>query len=180
VAAALAGLTKFAPLALAPLFLRGVDPPPRRRQVVSYVLAYAACILVVMLPVLLDDNLRAFWNDTISYQAGRTSPFSIWGLWGGLGIEQHVVQGATVALAIAVMFVPRRRGLIEVAALGAAIIIALQLGASYWLYSYIVWFYPLVAVALFGSFPSELGWAVAAAVGERPVEAAPIAVAGAP
>ena len=180
VAAALAGLTKFAPLALAPLFLRGVDPPPRRRQVISYVLAYAACILVVMLPVLLDDNLRAFWNDTISYQAGRTSPFSIWGLWGGLGIEQHMVQGATVALAIAVMFVPRRRGLIEVAALGAAIIIALQLSASYWLYSYIVWFYPLVAVALFGSFPSELGWAVTAAVGERPVEAAPIAVAGAP
>ena len=78
------------------------------------------------------------------------------------------------------MFVPRRRGLIEVAALGAAIIIALQLSASYWLYSYIVWFYPLVAVALFGSFPSELGWAVTAAVGERPVEAAPIAVAGAP
>ena len=180
VAAALAGLTKFAPLALAPLFLRGVDPPPRRRQVISYVLAYAACIVVVMLPVLLDDNLRAFWRDTISYQAGRTSPFSIWGLWGGLGIEQHLVQGATVALAIAVMFVPRRRGLIEVAALGAAIIIALQLGASYWLYSYIVWFYPLVAVALFGSFPSELGHAIAAAVGERPVEAAPVAVAGAP
>ena len=180
VAAALAGLTKFAPLALAPLFLRGVDPPPRRRQVISYVLAYAACILVVMLPVLLDDNLRAFWNDTISYQAGRTSPFSIWGLWGGLGIEQHMVQGATVALAIAVMFVPRRRGLIEVAALGAAIIIALQLSASYWLYSYIVWFYPLVAVALFGSFPSELGRAVAAAFGEHPVEAAPVAVAGAP
>ena len=180
VAGALAGLTKFAPLALAPLFLRGVDPPPRRRAVVGYVVAYALTVVVVMAPVLLDDNLRAFWHDTISYQAGRTSPFSIWGLWGGLGIEQHLVQGATVALALAVMFVPRRRGLIEVAALGAAIIIALQLGAAYWLYSYIVWFYPLVAVALFGSYPSELGRAVSAAFGERPVEAAPVAVAGAP
>jgi hypothetical protein len=180
VAGALAGLTKFAPLALAPLFLRGVDPPPRRRSVVLYVVAYALTVVVAMLPVLLDDNLRAFWHDTIAYQAGRTSPFSIWGLWGGLGIEQHLVQGATVALAIAVMFVPRRRGLIEVAALGAAIIIALQLGAAYWLYSYIVWFYPLVAVALFGSFPSELGRAVATAVGEHPVETAPMAVAGAP
>ena len=28
VVGALAGLTKFAPLALAPLFLRGIDPPP--------------------------------------------------------------------------------------------------------------------------------------------------------
>ncbi len=180
VAGALAGLTKFAPLALGPLFLRGVDPPPRRRSVVAYVLAYALTVLVVMLPVLLDDNLHAFWRDTIAYQAGRTSPFSIWGLWGGLGIAQHLVQGATVALAIAVMFVPRRRGLVEVAALGAAIIIALQLGAGYWLYSYIGWFYPLVAVALFGSFPSELGRAVSAVVGERPVDAPPLAVAGAP
>jgi hypothetical protein len=178
---ALAGLTKFAPLALAPLLLRGVDPPPRRRQIVAYVLAYAICIVVMMLPVLLDDNLHAFWHDTIAYQAGRTSPFSIWGLWGGLGAEQHLVQGATVALAIAVMFVPARRGLIEVAALGAAILIALQLGAGYWLYSYIVWFFPLVAVAMFGSFPSEVGQALAAAVRDEPsVEATPVAIAGGP
>jgi hypothetical protein len=180
VAGALAGLTKFAPFALAPLLLRGVGPPPRRRAVVGYVVAYALTVLVVMLPVLLDDNLRTFWRDTISYQAGRTSPFSIWGLWGGLGVEQRLFQGATVALAIAVMFVPRRRGLVEVAALGATILIALQLGAGYWLYSYIVWFFPLVAVALFGSFPSELGLAVAAAVAERSVETAPIPVPSAP
>ena len=43
---------------------------------------------------------------------------------------------------------PRRRGTIEVAALGAAVLIALQLAANYWLYSYIVWFLPLVIVAL--------------------------------
>ena len=180
VAGALAGLTKFAPLALGPLLLRGVDPPPRRRSVILYVFAYAATLLIAMLPVLLHDNLTAFWRDTIDYQAGRSSPFSIWGLWGGLGIEQHLVQGATVALAIAVMFVPRRRGLVEVAALGAAILIALQLGAGYWLYSYIVWFFPLVAVALFASFPSELGRAVAAVLGERQAEVPPVVVAGAP
>jgi len=173
---ALAGLTKFAPFALAPLLLRGVDPPPRRRQVVLYVVAFGLTVVVAMLPVLLDNNWHAFWRDTISYQAGRSSPFSIWGLWGGLGIEQHLVQGATVALGIAVMFVPRRRGPVEVAALGAALLIALQLGAGYWLYSYIVWFFPFVAVALFASFPSELGQAVAAAVGGEPVAAPPVAV----
>jgi len=178
VVGALAGLTKFAPFALAPLLLRGVGPPPPR-EIVRYVLAFALTVVVAMLPVILDNNWHAFWHDTISYQAGRTSPFSIWGLWGGLGIEQHLVQGATVALALAVMVVPRRRGLIEVAALGAAILIALQLGAGYWLYSYIVWFFPFVVVALFGSFPSALEQALAASAVERGTEPVPMAVAGA-
>jgi hypothetical protein len=176
VAGALAGLTKFAPLALAPLLLRGVDPPPGRRAVVSYVLAFALTVVVVMLPVLVGGNLHAFWHDSIAYQAGRTSPFSVWGLWGGLGVEQHLVQGGVVALALALMVVPRRRGLVEVAALGAAILIALQLAAAYWLYSYIVWFYPLVAVAMFAGFPSELGRALEAAV-DRPAQGQPLAVA---
>jgi hypothetical protein len=179
VVGALAGLTKFAPLALAPLLLRGIDPPPTRREIARYAVAFAVTAVVVMLPVILDNNWHAFWHDTISYQAGRTSPFSIWGLWGGLGIEQHLVQGATVALALAVMVVPRRRGLIEVAALGAAILIALQLGAGYWLYSYIVWFFPFVAVALFGSFPSELEHALATSAVDAGAEQVPVAVAGA-
>ncbi len=180
VAGALAGLTKFAPLALAPLLLRGTDDSLERRRTVKYCIAYALTIVVAMLPVLLDNNLTAFWHDSIAYQAGRTSPFSIWGLWGGLGVEQHLVQGAVMALALALAFVPRRRGVVEVAALGAALLIALQLSVNYWLYSYIVWFFPLVVVALFGSFPSELGEAVAAALG-RSAQAKTIAVpAGAP
>ena len=159
---------------------RGVDPPPTRRAMVRYVIACALTIVVAMLPVLLDGNLHAFWHDTIAYQAGRTSPFSIWGLWGGLGVEQHLVQGATAALALAVMFIPGRRGLVEVAALAAAILIALQMSAGYWLYSYIVWFYAPLVVALFGSFPTEIGQALAAAVDEPSAESAPLAIAGAP
>jgi hypothetical protein len=156
IAAALAGLTKFAPLALAPLFMRGVGPTrPRKRSLLAYVLAYGATIVVALLPLILKHNLHAFWNDTIVYQADRVSPFSVWGLWGGLGLEQHLVEGAAVALALIVAFVPRERGLIEVAALGAAVLIALQLAANYWLYSYIVWFFPLVIVAAFGSIPAR-------------------------
>ncbi len=180
VVGALAGLTKFAPLALAPLFLRGVDPPPSRRSVIRYVIAYALTIIVVMLPVLLDENLHAFWHDTIAYQAGRTSPFSIWGLWGGLGAVQHLVQGATAAMALGLMFIPERRGLVEVAALAAAILIALQLSAGYWLYSYIVWFYAPLLVALFGSFPSEIGQALGVSVGDQAARDRPLAVAGTP
>ena len=154
-AAALAGLTKFAPLALAPLFLRGVgDAWPPRRRLLGYVLAYGATIVVAMLPVLLHNNLHAFWSDTIVYQADRVSPFSVWGLWGGLGVEQRLVEGAAVAFALVVAFLPRRRGLVEVAALAAAVVIALQLAVNYWLYSYIVWFFPLVIAAVFGSHPA--------------------------
>ncbi len=106
-----------------------------------------------MLPVVLNGDLSFFWHDSVAYQAGRVTPFSIWGLWGGLGVFQHLLQGAAVALAIAVAVVPARRGLVEVAALGAAVLIALQLTVNYWLYAYIVWFFPLVVVAIFASHP---------------------------
>jgi hypothetical protein len=153
---ALAGLTKFAPLALGPLFLRGVgDRWPRKRSLFFYVVAYGATLAVAMLPVFLEHNWHTFWTDTISYQANRNTPFTVWGLWGGARLAQHLVEGAAVALAIAVAFVPRRRGPVEVAALAAAVIIALQIAANYWLYSYIVWFLPMVLVALFGAFPAR-------------------------
>jgi hypothetical protein len=185
VAVALAGLTKFAPLALGPLMLRGVDgrarpadvplanaPMARRatRSVIVYMLAFAATTLAAFLPVLLDNNLSAFWHDSIAYQASRGAPFSVWGLYGGLSIEQHIVQGAGVALGLAVAFVPRRRDIVTVAALGAAVIIAIQLGVTYWFYLYIVWFFPLVIVALFGSYPAGEG---AGAVAERAEVAVP-------
>jgi hypothetical protein len=150
---ALAGLTKFAPLALAPLLLRGVGERPRKRSVLAYVLAYGLTAVAVMLPVVLAGNLHAFWRDSVSYQSGRVTPFSIWGLWGGLGFEQHLIQGAAVALALAVAFVPGKRGIVELAALGAAVLILLQLSINYWLYSYIVWFFPLVILAIFASHP---------------------------
>jgi hypothetical protein len=146
--AAWAGLTKFAPLALGPLFLRGTGDWPRKRSLVAYLGAYAVAGSLAMLPVLLHHDLRAFWEDTISYQSGRGSPFSVWGLWGGLGLAQNLLQGAAAALALALAFVPRRRGLTEVAALGAAVLIALQLGVSHWFYLYIPWFFPLVMLAL--------------------------------
>ncbi|MBV8431421.1 MAG: hypothetical protein JO244_09680, partial [Solirubrobacterales bacterium] len=156
--AALAGLTKFAPLALAPLLLRGSGPTwPRRRAALTFGAAFGLTLVVAMLPVLLDANLRAFWHDTVVYQSQRITPFSVWGLWGGLGFEQHLVAGAAAALALIVAVVPRRRGLIEIAALAGAVLIALQLAAGYWLYSYVVWFFPLVAVATLGVFPARAG-----------------------
>jgi hypothetical protein len=174
VAAALAGMTKFAPFALAPLLLRGTGERPRARTIAAYLLAFGLTVLAVMLPVALRGNLHAFWHDSISYQSDRVTPFSIWGLWGGLGAVQRLLQGATVALAIGVAFVPARRGVVEVAALGAAVLIMLQLTVNYWLYPYIVWFYPLVIVALFASHPDrrerfENAWPRLAEPGPAPI-----------
>ncbi len=162
VAAAFAGLTKFAPLALAPLLLRGVGRRPGRRAVVQFCIAFGLAVVAAMAYVLLHGNIDWFWRDSISYQASRPAPFSIWGLWGGAGmslkIPQHLWQGAVVALGLAVAFVPRgERSIVQVAALGAAIIIGLQMAITYWFYLYIVWFFPLVIVALIASHPPEPG-----------------------
>jgi hypothetical protein len=150
-AAAFAGLTKFAPLGLGPLFLRGTgDRWPRARSLLAYVLAFALATVAAMLPVLLDGNLTRFWHDTVSYQATRPSPFSIWGLWGGLSVEQHIVQGLAVLLAVGAAFLPRRRGPLEVAALVGAIAIAVELALTHWFYLYVVWFFPFVMIAVLG------------------------------
>jgi hypothetical protein len=155
---ALAGLTKFAPLALAPLFAR--TPRDARRDglrpgVVSlafYALAFALTAAIAMLPVILGGDLHLFWDHTIAFQRDRDAPFSIWGLWSGLDGLQTAVQAGAVLLALAVGVWPRRPTLVQMAACGAAVLIALQLGITYWFFLYVVWFLPLVLVALLGRY----------------------------
>ena len=91
------------------------------------------------------------WDQTIGFQLDRESPFSVWG--------QNPVwtpcldpEGGGGRLAVAVAFVPRRRDTIQVAALGAAVLIATQFIAVHWFYLYIVWFAPFLLVALFGEY----------------------------
>jgi hypothetical protein len=149
---ALAGLTKFAPLALAPLF--ATYPRPQPRTIARFAAGFAVAAALAVAPVLLHNDLRSFWDATISFQAKRGSPFSIWGYYdpdvSWLNYAQRAVQVAGVALAIALAFVPRRRDLVGLAACAAAILIALQLGVTHWFYLYIPWFFPLVMLALVG------------------------------
>ena len=95
VATALAGLAKFAPLILFPLFARGEGSTwPPKRKLVAFTGAFALTAVIVMLPVILDNNFHTFWHDSLESQIDRTSPFSVWGLWGGLNFEQHLVQAS--------------------------------------------------------------------------------------
>lgn len=147
---ALAALTKFAPLALAPvLATHGLSRGSRARRLVAFAAAFAAVAVVVMLPVALGEDLATFYERTIGFQAQRGSPFSIWGLRGWTG-AQHVVQALAVVLAVALAFVGRRRDLPALAAACAAVLLALQLGVTHWFYLYVPWFFGLVMLALLG------------------------------
>jgi hypothetical protein len=149
--AALGGLTKFAPLALAPLLARGTGPL-RVRPLALFAVGFAAAAALVSIPVLLGEDLGTFVHRTLGFQSSRGSPFSVWGLYGLPSAAQTAVQVAAALLAVVVAFVPRRRTLVQVAALGAAVLIALQLGVTHWFYLYVVWFFPLVMLALLGRY----------------------------
>ena len=141
---ALAAATKFAPLALVPLFAALGRP-------VRYALAFVLVGAAVLVPFLPDGGVRDFYDTTLGFQAGRDSPFSVWGQEPGLDWLHTAVKVAAVALALAVALVPRRRDVVQVAALGAAALVGLQLAAEHWFYLYVVWFAPLVLVALFAA-----------------------------
>ena len=152
--AALAGLTKFAPLALAPvLATHGLRELPARRRALSlalFLLAFALVAAIVSIPALTHDTLHQIYERTIAYQANRGSPFSVWGLYGLHGLELAVEVGA-IALALVLAVIPRRADVIGLAAACAAILIAVQLSLEHWFYLYIPWFFPLVMLALLGS-----------------------------
>jgi hypothetical protein len=149
---ALAALTKFAPLALAPLF--ATHGGLRLRTLSAYAAGFVVAGALAFLPLLGHLELHTFWDHTIAFQAQRGSPFSIWGLYdpdvSWLNYAQRAVQVAGALLALGLAFVPRRRDLVGLAACSAAILLALQLAVSHWFYLYIPWFFGLVMIALLG------------------------------
>jgi hypothetical protein len=155
-------LAKFAPLALAPLFAVGVraEPAaakgrlgrhfamPRPAPTALFALAFALVAAALLAGPAIDPGLTTFWNRTVATQANRDSPFSVWGQVPSLGWLRTVVEAAVAGLALLVAFAPRRRDLRQVAALGAAILIGVELTLDHWFYLYIPWFLPLFILAL--------------------------------
>jgi branched-subunit amino acid transport protein AzlD len=146
--AALAGLAKFGPLILAPLFAAG-HGERRARPMILFTLAFLATAAVLTIPLLPDGGFRELYDRSLGYQASRGSPFSVWGQAPSLHFLQTLSKVFAVGLAALFFFVPRRRSTVQVAALAAALLIAVQVTANHWFYPYVVWFAPLVLVAVF-------------------------------
>jgi hypothetical protein len=147
--AALAGLTKYAPLALAPLLATYRLRRGGARGLAAFALAFAAAAALALFPALEHNTLATIFSRSVSYQADRSAPFSIWGLYGGLHWAQRTVQALAVALALG-LALQRREDPVRLAAAAAAILIAVELGVTYWFYLYIPWFFAPAAVALLG------------------------------
>jgi hypothetical protein len=143
--AALATFAKFAPALLAPMLLTYES---KRRSVLLFALSFGVVSALAMLWPALNPGLHTFYDRTIAYQSDRDSPFSIWGQVPSLEPLRIAILAGTGALSVLLAFRPRRKSLLQVAALGAALLIALQITMHHWFYLYIVWFYPLFLVAL--------------------------------
>ena len=152
---ALSGWTKFAALVVAPLWLTYPGRRPSRRFVAGFAAGTLAAFSVVLLEPSPLHELRVFWDRTVTWQIGRDSPFSLWD-WRqyharglpDLKLVQHVLQGLLVAGALAAAVVPRRKSPLQLAALTAALLAGFELVLTYWLYTYIPWFFPFAAIAL--------------------------------
>ncbi len=135
---------------------------------------WLATLAAAVLPFVPDGGLRELYDRTIGYQAGRPSPF---GIWGQVELDwlQTTVKAAAVALALAVAIVPRRPSPRQTAALGAAVLIALELAVTHWFYLYVVWFAPFVLVTVLAAYRDG-----DAATATMPATGAARAEAGAP
>jgi glycosyl transferase family 87 len=152
---ALAAAAKFAPIALAPLFATGRGES-RSRSWSSFTFIFVAVAAGLLLPFIpnVQGGFETFWSQTIGFQLTRSSPFSIWGQNPSLDWLLTIVKLGAAALAVLVAFVPRQRTSAQVAALGAAVVIAAQAIAVHWFYLYIDWFVPFLLVALFCEYRS--------------------------
>jgi hypothetical protein len=154
VALALAGMTKFAPLALGPLvaFHREPGEPFSPKRIILVTLSFAAAAAALLALPLIDVGGHTVWDRTITYQLDRGSPFSLWGIDPSLKAWQTPVKVFAVVLAFAVALVPRGpRDAATLAALAGAVLIAAQLTVTHWFYLYVPWFLPALFLAWFAN-----------------------------
>jgi hypothetical protein len=139
---------KFVAAPLSPMYL---TYERKLRPAVLFVAGFLVVTVAVMTWPAIDPGLKTFYDRTIAAQAGRSSPFSIWGQAPSLEPIRIAILILTGVASIAFAFIPRRKNLVQLAALSAALLILLQLTLHHWFYLYIVWFYPLLLIALAAS-----------------------------
>jgi hypothetical protein len=153
--AAFSGWTKFASLLVAPLWLTYPGRKPNWRAVAGFAAATLAVFSILLLASDPLHEAHVFWTRTVGFQIGRDAPWSLWD-WGqyharglpDLHLVQRVLQVLLVGGAVAAAFFPRRKSPLQLAALTAVLLAGFELVVTYWLYTYIPWFYPFAALTL--------------------------------
>lgn len=168
---AFASATKFAPLALVPLFASGPAagsrrPTPARStdsaaarlrrflfplnrvELLPYAVGFLVGLLVVCAEAIYRPGPLVFLERTIGNQIGRESPFSIWGQVPALEPLQTFVMVAVGVFALAIAIRPRFRDTVVLAALSAAVLIGVEITFDHWFYLYLPWFLGPLFVAL--------------------------------
>jgi len=143
---ALGTAAKFVAGALVPLFATATGRRPR--EVLTFAIVFVATFMLVTIPLLPDGGFSEVWDRTVGRQIEKPPAGTIWNVVPATDALRPLVQIAGVALAIIVALVPRRRTLSQVAALGAAVLIALELSHTFWTFTYISWWAPLLLAAL--------------------------------
>jgi hypothetical protein len=140
---------------LVPLILLAIWIPYRRRGLVrSCAPALALSVALTGLLLLLGGagGFSAMAN-AISFQFQRGSFFAPWYTFGVQWL-QPLVQAGVLAILVASVLCLRadpsiRRDPVRLGALAAALLLAVQLAANYWTWSYLPWVFPFLAIALF-------------------------------
>jgi Glycosyltransferase family 87 len=146
---------KLAPAVLLPLWLaarRGRELTRAIAAVVLVSVAAVAALVAIGGPGAVGEMLHA-----VSYQASRDSPDSLWYQIGSVPLQQ-LAQAATLALVVSGALVLRRERAFaadrsRVAALSGAIIVAVQLSASYWTFMYLTWALPFIVLSILAQDP---------------------------
>jgi hypothetical protein len=164
-AVALSGWTKFASLLVAPLW-SGYPEARRGRSAAAFALWFVVVTAAVFSVLLLEPSplhaARVFYDRTVSFQLGRSSPFSIWD-WRqyhakglpDLHLVQRVLEVGLVVGAVLLARYPRHRSPLRLAALTAAVLVGFELVLTHWFYLYLPWFFPFVALALVAPLPGS-------------------------
>jgi glycosyl transferase family 87 len=143
---AAAALTKFVPVLLAFPFLAVKHGRSR------YVLMLVAALGGMLAWPLVTSGPAQFLDSTLGYQLiqrGGGLQFSIWTFMPHVAIvARPILAAALVLLALSPMLRPGVQDARQHAALAAALLIGAQLLLGYWFYNYLIWFYPLLLVAV--------------------------------
>jgi uncharacterized membrane protein len=155
---ALSAWTKLAPLLVVPLwsgYPEAAGLRLRRRYAAGFLVTSALAFSILLFDRSIWHGAETFFHETIGYQYGRSSPFSIWD-WGqyhakglpDLHWVQRVLEVALVIGSLALFRWPRQRSPLRIAAYTSVVLVGFEAVLVHWSWLYLPWFFPFAAYAI--------------------------------